>query len=388
MENKPKFNMHEIIHPAYVYCTDIFPGSSKEAMILATACFDGLVRIYIINFNYDPQNVKYNYQNCKLFSKIQISQEFEDKAYFQKIENELKGVQKKDKDKLNLLKSTALDHRHPNTVVFDITGRLYIGDSLGHIHIWHFSIDRGYPKIEKIKIITHKELGSGTINKITLIPNQSQKLLVHSRDNCIRLIDISTDKTKIFLRYFGLKCSKTNIKSTCSPDGSYVLSGSEEGEPKMWQLETGIPFSTTKYECGFVDSVNDVSWNGVYNMNALSGFGQEYPLLVYVHERKQPVVVEESGVKIVQDQNNKAPVFKPMIEDTKALVEEEKTFNDKFNVNNNINRNLSGLNNMNNTDNINNINNSNYSDGLDEDIHNVLPSDYYNLPKATKKKKK
>ena len=388
MENKPKFNMHEIIHPAYVYCTDIFPGSSKEAMILATACFDGLVRIYIINFNYDPQNVKYNYQNCKLFSKIQISQEFEDKAYFQKIENELKGVQKKDKDKLNLLKSTALDHRHPNTVVFDITGRLYIGDSLGHIHIWHFSIDRGYPKIEKIKIITHKELGSGTINKITLIPNQSQKLLVHSRDNCIRLIDISTDKTKIFLRYFGLKCSKTNIKSTCSPDGSYVLSGSEEGEPKMWQLETGIPFSTTKYECGFVDSVNDVSWNGVYNMNALSGFGQEYPLLVYVHERKQPVVVEESGVKIVQEDNNKAPVFKPMIEDTKALVEEEKTFNDKFNVNNNINRNLSGLNNMNNTDNINNINNSNYSDGLDEDIHNVLPSDYYNLPKATKKKKK
>ena len=98
----------------------------------------------------------------------------------------------------------------------------------------------------------------------------------------------------------------------------------------MWQLETGIPFSTTKYECGFVDSVNDVSWNGVYNMNALSGFGQEYPLLVYVHERKQPVVVEESGVKIVQDQNNIAPVFKPMIEDTKALVEEEKTFNDKF----------------------------------------------------------
>ena len=116
-------------------------------------------------------------------------------------------------------------------------------------------------------------------------------------------------------------------------------------------------------------------------MNALSGFGQEYPLLVYVHERKQPVVVEESGVKVINDENNKAPVFKPMIEDTKALVEEEKTFNDKFNVNNNINRNLSGLHNMN------NINNSNYSDGVDEEIHNVLPSDYYNLPKPTKKKK-
>ena len=377
MENLLKFKMYDIHHPAYVYSTDIYPGSSKETMILATACFDGLVRIYIIKLNYDHQNVKYNFQKCTLFFEIPISQEFEDKAYFQKIENQLKtgNVHKKDKEKISLLQKTALDHRHPNTVVFDITGRLYIGDSLGHIHIWLLSIDREYPKMEKIKILSHKELESGTINKITIIPNQSQRLLVHTRDNCIRLLDISTEKTKIILRYFGLKCSKTNIKSTCSPDGSYLFSGSEEGVPKMWQLETGIPFSTSKYECGFVDSVNDVSWNNIYNMNALSGFGQEYPLLVYVHERKEPIKTDENNILIEPDEIKKKDIFKPMIEDTKALIDEEKNFNNKFNSSNNFNRDINK---------VNNLNNSNYSGGIDDEIHNVLPDDY--LPKTSKDK--
>ena len=378
MENLLKFKMYDIHHPAYVYSTDIYPGSSKETMILATACFDGLVRIYIIKLNYDHQNVKYNFQKCTLFFEIPISQEFEDKPYFQKIENQIKygNVQKKDKEKLSLLQKTALDHRHPNTVVFDITGRLYIGDSLGHIHIWLLTIDREYPKMEKIKILSHKELELGTINKITLIPNQSQRLLVHTRDNCIRLIDISTEKTKIILRYFGLKCCKTNIKSTCSPDGSYIFSGSEEGVPRMWQLDTGIPFSTNKYECGFVDSVNDVSWNNIYNMNALSGFGQEYPLLVYVHERKEPLKTEESNnILIEPDESKKNDIFKPMLEDTKALIGEEKMFNNKFNSTNNFNKNINNLS---------KLDNSNYNEGIDDEIHNVLPDDY--LPKSSKKK--
>ena len=376
MENLQKFKMHDIQHPAYVYSTDIFTGSTKEKMILATACFDGLVRIFVIKFNYDHQNIKYNFQKCSLFFEIPISLQFEDKAYFEKIEKKLNdgNVQEKDKEKLSLLQKTALDHRHPNTVVFDITGRLYIGDSLGHIHIWLFSIEKDYPKMEKIKILTHKELELGTINKITIIPNQSQRLLVHTRDNCIRLIDISTEKTKIILRYFGLKCCKTNIKSTCSPDGSYLFSGSEEGVPRMWQLETGIPFSTNKYECGFVDSVNDVSWNNIYNMNALSGFGQEYPLLVYIHERKEPIHEEEADVKNLSSEDKKASIFKPILQDTKNLEweDQKQKFSDKYN-NNSL---ITNTNNNNNS-----LNNSIENVGIDDETHNFIPE--INLPKKT-----
>ena len=398
LENMLKFKIYDINHPAYVYSTDIFPSKNKETMILATACFDGLVRIYTISFNYDNQNMKYNIQKCGLFFEITITEDsMKDRQHFKKFEDIINDekIQKKDKDKLLILRNTALDHRHPNCVVFDITGRLYIGDSLGYIHIWLLSIDRGYPKMEKIKTVTHKELEFGTINKITIVPNQSQKLIVHTRDNCIRLIDISKEKTTVSLRFFGLKCWKTNIKSTCSPDGSYLFSGSEEGEPKMWQLDTGISFSTSKYECGFIDSVNDVSWNEVYNMNALSGFGQEYPLLVYVFERKEPLIIEkEEAIKEKIGNNNYAgsSIFKPMIEDTKALKEEENMFNTKFNINNNYMSNFGNpfVNNHINNSNIINNNHVNNIDTMinqnnniqDDEIHNVLPDDY--MKKAEK----
>ena len=146
----------------------------------------------------------------------------------------------------------------------------------------------------------------------------------------------------------------------------------------MWQLETGIPFSTNKFECGFVDSVNDVSWNNIYNMNALSGFGQEYPLLVYIHERKDAVSIDESEIKEALPNEEKKPgIFKPILQDTKALI-----WDDDKKYNNNIDNSSQLINNINN----NSINNSNYNVdnvGIDDELHNVLPDDY--LPKPTKK---
>ena len=36
--------------------------------------------------------------------------------------------------------SNLLDHRHPNTLLFNENGRLYIGDSLGVIHIYDVKV--------------------------------------------------------------------------------------------------------------------------------------------------------------------------------------------------------------------------------------------------------
>jgi len=33
-----------------------------------------------------------------------------------------------------------LEHRHPNVLRFDDEGRLYIGDSLGSIHVWDIQV--------------------------------------------------------------------------------------------------------------------------------------------------------------------------------------------------------------------------------------------------------
>ena len=36
-----------------------------------------------------------------------------------------------------------------------------------------------------------------------------------------------------------------------------------------------------------MDVVSDCDWNPRYNMFAVSGFGQEFPILVYVYERSK-----------------------------------------------------------------------------------------------------
>ena len=303
-DNELQFKICDIQHPAYVYSTSIYPENSNNLMILATACFDSIVRIYAINFNYEYNTYTYSFIKKTRLFEIQISQEMEDTEYFKNVVENIKqqeGIKRKDRDKITLLEKTAIDHRHPNTIVFDQNGQLYIGDSLGYIHIFELRLDKGTPNLQKIRSITHKDLEHDTINKIILIPTHTKSFLVHSRDNCIRLINISKEKPQVNLRYFGSKCTKTNIKSTVSPDGSYILSGSEEGVPHLWSLHSGLPQNTKKFECGFVDSVCDVSWSNTYHMIAMSAFGQEHPLLVYVYEKKE-VKVEKNDLIIKKEE--------------------------------------------------------------------------------------
>ena len=62
--------------------------------------------------------------------------------------------------------------------------------------------------------------------------------------------------------------------------------------PYIWDagLETSI--DARKFECEFSDVVSDCDWNPRYNMFALSGFGQEFPVLIYAFERSSKEIEE------------------------------------------------------------------------------------------------
>jgi jouberin len=309
MDNERIFKLCSIPHPSYVYSVAIFPDLSKDLMIFATACFDGIVRIYTLDLIFDEMNNKYNLIKYTMVRTISVFEEFEKTDFsksraekFEKLKN-TKGF-KLDSEKASLLERTVLDHRHPNTLIFDDIGRLYIGDSLGSIHIWQVAINSGKLLVNKLQIVSHKELEGDNINKICIEPSDKKRIVVHSRDNCIRLLDISRDRPRVIVRYFGMKCSRSNIKSEISPDGQFVLSGSEEGTPYLWSLISGIHIPTEIYECKFLDALCDVSWNKEYNMFVLSGFGQEYPLLVYVHEKSE-ITVDPAEFKIKNKQKLK-----------------------------------------------------------------------------------
>ena len=121
-----------------------------------------------------------------------------------------------------------------------------------------------------------------------LEPIEKRKVLVHTRDNCIRLLEHNAKRHRgVALRYFGLASRNYRIRSCISPDGQYILSGSEEGTPHIWDYASAIEHSTKQYECIFCGLVTDVDWNPIYNMIVMCGYGKPYPILVYVHEREQ-----------------------------------------------------------------------------------------------------
>ena len=59
------------------------------------------------------------------------------------------------------------------------------------------------------------------------------------------------------------------------------------------------------YECKMLDLLSDCQWNPRYNMFAVSGFGQQFPLLIYVYSRTEDeldrILLSGAGVQMGSD---------------------------------------------------------------------------------------
>ena len=195
---------------------------------------------------------------------------------------------------------------HPNCLAFDDSGRLFVGDSIGLIRCWDVSIFKGDVRATNEFIIKHDELDDDPISQITVDQKQQNRLFVHSKDNCIRIIEYDMDRRidpKIRQRFFGAKNKTINVRSCVSPDSTFVASGSETGQPYVWNALTNELFSD-QYECKFLDTICDVDWNPRFNMIALSGFGHSYPVMVYVYEKTRKEVDFSLGRNYIDEEED------------------------------------------------------------------------------------
>ena len=149
-----------------------------------------------------------------------------------------------------------------------------MGDSDGGIYCCRIQINYSETHIDQEARISHKELQGDQINCMIPHPEFPDQIFVQSRDNCVRLLQYdSTKGPRIKKRFFGAHCKELMVRFTISPDAQFLVSGSEDGKPRIWSTLLEERISQVPYECKMLDLVSDCQWNPRYNMFAVSGFG-------------------------------------------------------------------------------------------------------------------
>ena len=110
--------------------------------------------------------------------------------------------------------------------MFNVEGtRLYSGDGSGDVKVWNCP-NTGADRYTSFSH-QHTIAGQRAVNCLRLNPRGS-RLIVHTRNNLLRTIE-----TKTFVeykQYSGLRNERLMIRSDVSPDGRYIVSGSEDGQ--------------------------------------------------------------------------------------------------------------------------------------------------------------
>ncbi|XP_077208099.1 jouberin [Paroedura picta] len=236
-------------HPSFVYTAKFHPVADH---IIVTGCYDSMIRVW---------NAKVNEIHGQLL------QEFDGHRSF------------------------------INTLCFDKEGlHMFSGDSTGLIIIWntvikgssqssiqHWGID---------KEIQEDDIKGTPVNHLEVHPN-GRRLLIHARDSTVRIMDLRIFATK---KYIGASNYREKIRSTLTPCGTFLFSGSEDGIAYVWNPETGDQVAMYS-DLSFSSPLRDVAFHPHEHMVSFCAFGQNHPILVYIYDYK----VAQREAELVKD---------------------------------------------------------------------------------------
>ncbi|KAI0209499.1 Jouberin [Lamellibrachia satsuma] len=253
---KPSTSSTKVLpHPTYVYTAKFHPRVTK---VVVTGCYDHILRIW-----------------------------------------SLQG----DSPSGELLQELDQHHSFINSVCFDSDGkRLFSADSVGVIYMWNVYVtelpsSKGLLRDWTLNTqLKDKDLEGVAVSCLEVHPNNN-RLLVHSRDNVIRMFDLRIGGSGMMMqKYFGGLNFRELIHSSFTPCGSFVFAGSEDNCAYVWNTETGDQVAVYT-ELGYQSPVSDVQFHPHDHIVAFCAFGDNHPVLVYKfdHEVAQKDVGMEAG---------------------------------------------------------------------------------------------
>nr|XP_054754386.1 jouberin-like [Lytechinus pictus] len=168
-----------------------------------------------------------------------------------------------------------------NSIAFSPDGtHMYSGDSQGRIIVWKSAGSNGNWMIKQH--VDDKDVTGVPINSLQVHPS-GRRLLVHCRDNHIRMLDL-----RLFCmmqNYVGVLNFREQIRSVLSPCGSFVFSGSEDRHGYVWNTDTGEQVAAYT-QLGYRQPVCDVDYHPHEHMVALCSRGEGHPIQIYIYDAK------------------------------------------------------------------------------------------------------
>mmetsp|Transcript_29292 Transcript_29292/g.73480 ORF Transcript_29292/g.73480 Transcript_29292/m.73480 type:complete len:740 (-) Transcript_29292:13-2232(-) len=224
-------------HACFVYCAAFHPS---EPHIVATGCYDNAICLW--NHESPPQ----------LLHRIKVHQAC------------------------------------VNRLAFDPLGkRMYSADGEGFIRVW--SADTRTQNVaEGLRLLKMlDELRGEAITSLRIHPN-GRRLLVLTKRSRLVTFDIA----KLFAmnsQYVGVKCTAMPLQAAFSPDGRYIISGSEDGRVYVWDVEHHEPHHMTHISFRGLP-VYCITWSPAMQCLAACSFTPLAPVQVYYHEASLPPV--------------------------------------------------------------------------------------------------
>lgn len=231
--------MATLAHTSYVYSAKFHPANSGQNPVVFTAGFDTLVRIW-------------------------------------------------DVSSATVLRSLSYHSSWVNSIACSPDGtRIFTAAANGELFVCRFSehhqpCKQNTDRVRKIEI---EDIGSHAISGLRLVSCGTQEyLLVMSRDNKVRVIELCELYT-VLRGYHGLQSHKHAVKACVSPDGQWVVSGSDDGRLCIWNSSAGqLVLEAMEQLPRWPNPVYDIAWHPTQHLMAVASYGRGQQVLIFTQE--------------------------------------------------------------------------------------------------------